>query len=80
MTAHPRELPLLPATPVKSSNIRALAYSEATKHLQVTFHSGDTYDYLDVPPAAYRAFNEAKSKGKFLSEAIRPRFRSFKRA
>lgn len=69
MSNHPE----LPQTPVKSSHIKAIGYDTNTHHLQVTFTSGQTYDYIGVKPATHMAFMQAKSKGSFLSEAITTR-------
>ena len=72
-------VPLIPSTPVKSSNLKSVGYDMQTQHLQVTFRSGDTYDYFNVPPAAHMGLMSAKSKGKFLDEAVKPRFRHIRR-
>lgn len=72
-------MPLLPATAVKSSNVRSIGYDTNTHHLQVTFHSGDTYDYVGVPPATHMGLMSAKSKGTFLQDAVKTRFRHIKR-
>ena len=68
-------VPILPATPVHSSNLKSVGYDAQTQHLQVNFKSGETYDYFNVPPPAHQVLMFAKSKGKFLDDAIRPRFR-----
>ena len=71
--------PLLPQTPVKSSNLKSVGYDPQSLHLQVTFNSGETYDYFGVPPQAHTAFLSAKSKGTFFDNAIKKRFRHSKR-
>ena len=75
----PPHFPKLPLSPVQSSNLKACAYDNISQHLQVQFKDGSTYDYPNVPPAAYQGLIASRSKGKFFDEAIRPRFRSFKR-
>ena len=52
-----------------------VGYDAKTQHLQVNFKSGETYDYFNVPPPAHQELMFAKSKGKFLDDVIRPRFR-----
>jgi KTSC domain len=74
-TAHP-----LPADPVKSSNVKSIAYDPEKHLLQVAFHSGATYDYLGVPPAVHAQLMVAPSKGSFVREAVATRFRAIKRA
>ena len=74
-TSHP-----LPSIPVKSSNIASVAYDPAASLLQVSFHSGATYDYHGVPPQIHDALMAAHSKGDFLRTAVTPHFRAVKRA
>jgi hypothetical protein len=74
-TSHP-----LPADNVKSSNVKSVAYDADKQLLQVTFHSGATYDYLGVPPGVHAALMLSPSKGSFIREGIAPRFRAVKRA
>lgn len=64
----------------ESSNISSAAYDPEKQHLSVSFksHTGGTatrvYSYSGVSPALWREFVQAKSKGKFFAEAIRPMF------
>lgn len=71
--------PLLQGQHVKSKNVKSVAYDPDHQLLQVTFHSGATYDYLGVPQILHRQFIDAPSKGAFVREVIAPRFRSVKR-
>lgn len=57
-----------------SSNIDAFRYDKSTDTLQVDFSSGQTYEYLNVPPATHRMFQAANSKGEFLVRHIKGRF------
>lgn len=75
----PNAMPQLTHEPVKSGNVRSVGYDPEQQHLQVAFHSGETYDYIGVPPATHQAFMGSKSKGKFLAEGIKTRFRHIKR-
>ena len=40
-------------TPVTSDTVRAAGYDHRTQVLRVTFSSGGTYDYYDVPVHLY---------------------------
>ena len=44
---------------VKSSVIRFFRYDPRERALHITFTSGKTYIYLDVPPKVYDAFLKA---------------------
>ena len=39
---------------VTSSNILELGYDEESRILEVVFHSGNVYQYFDVPPKCMR--------------------------
>jgi hypothetical protein len=41
--------------PVVSDNVAFMGYDYATRALRVTFRSGGTYDYYDVPAFLYEA-------------------------
>ena len=43
--------------------------------LEVHFHNGRVYRYLDVPPEEYDALIGAESVGKYFNEEIRTRYR-----
>jgi len=53
-------------TPVDSSMMASIAYSATRRILEIEFQTGDVYQYLDVPPAVYRALLAAHSKGRFF--------------
>lgn len=59
----------------ESSNIARFAYDNARGILTVEFKRGGTYDYHDVPSTVFEEMKEAKSKGRFLSESIKPIYR-----
>ena len=50
---------------VKSSNIKKVWYDDKKHLLRLTFHSGYTYEYYDVPKRVWTAFTKAKSKGRY---------------
>ncbi|WP_448616046.1 KTSC domain-containing protein [Modestobacter sp. URMC 112] len=59
---------------VQSSTIRAVGYDLEHSVLEVEFHGGGVYDYLDVPPEEALAFLEADSLGRHLNARIKPRY------
>jgi hypothetical protein len=56
------------------SGIRDAVYLPDRRELQVTFKSGRTYAYSEVPQAMYDAYMASPSKGAFFNIAIRGRF------
>lgn len=64
--------------PVKSSNIAAVGYDEATKEMHVKFHTGATHVYSDVTPEKHAAFVGADSIGSHFHQHIRSRHKQRK--
>jgi KTSC domain len=60
---------------VQSSNIRSVGYDLDEHVLEIEFHNGGVYDYLDVPPEEALALLESDSLGRYLNAAIKPRYR-----
>ena len=58
----------------QSSNIQNLIYNDETETLKVTFTSGTTYEYFDVPEDVYEEFTNAESLGKFFHEFIKGKY------
>lgn len=58
-----------------SNNIRLLRYNSDTTTLEVSFHSGGVYQYFDVPQHEWKTFKDVESKGKFLNNSIKGRYR-----
>jgi lysyl-tRNA synthetase class 2 len=58
-----------------STAIRDIRYNTEREQLQITFVSGRTYVYLNVPESIYGAFTTSASKGVFFNRFIRDRFR-----
>ena len=58
----------------RSSNIDQIAYDPTTLELEVTFKTGDTYQYTGVPAELARAFQRAPSHGEFLHRRIKPAY------
>jgi hypothetical protein len=60
--------------PVDSSSIVSVGYDPRTFTLEIEFHNGRVYRYLQVPIAAYRLLLQAPSIGAFVNRQIKPRF------
>ena len=61
-----------------STVIKTHSYSAETEVMKVTFISGITYEYFEVPAALYENFTKAFAKGVFFNKYIKPG-RRFKR-
>ena len=59
--------------PIDSSVIASMGYAAARRILEIEFHSGDIYDYFDVPEEEYAAFRCAESKGTYLNQIFKLR-------
>jgi KTSC domain-containing protein len=57
-----------------SAVIRSYEYCASRRELRVTFQSGRSYVYQDVPAEAYSAMKNAFSKGEFFNANIRDRY------
>jgi hypothetical protein len=62
--------------PVESSVLASAGYDAAKRLLEIEFHSGAIYRYLEVPEEIYRRLLAAESKGHFFGASIRDKFRS----
>lgn len=56
---------------VNSSNIKSIGYNLETKTLFVHFHKGDRYQYHEVSPETYAAFESAESVGRYHNKFIK---------
>jgi KTSC domain-containing protein len=72
------ERPSMPR--VDSSAMFRLHYEEAARELDVTFTSGKTYTYFEVPKDVYQDFLTAASKGEFVNAHVKDRYRFAPRA
>lgn len=59
----------------KSSNISRFKYDPERSVLTVEFHNGGRYDYFDVPEQVFQSMVSASSKGQFLAQNIKGRYR-----
>jgi hypothetical protein len=58
-----------------SEAIRYFHYDAATRELKVGFRPRGDYVYEDVPPEEVNALKAAPSKGTYLNQVIKPRYR-----
>lgn len=57
-----------------SSHIARGEFDSATDTLTITFSDGRTYDYMNVPPAVARSFQQAGSAGQYFIRHIKDRY------
>jgi len=64
---------------VSSSNIRSVGYDNATRILEIEFHSeGRVYQYSDVSEDVYTSLMDAPSKGKYFAAFIKDKYSTTK--
>jgi hypothetical protein len=63
---------------VHSANLKSVGYDAPTHTLAVEFHDGGLYHFQGVPLALYEGLMNAKSKGTYFAERVKPRFRGVK--
>ena len=51
----------------ESSNIKEGRYNRVSRKLRVTFNSGASYEYDDVPHEIFAELNMADSQGKYFN-------------
>ena len=61
--------------PVESSGLAAVGYSKKLHALEIEFHDGLIYRYLEVPLPMYRELMAADSKAHFYNSNIRGKYR-----
>ncbi len=71
----PKAAPVISMTACKSSNISHHGYDATSKTLAITFSSGATYHYDNVPQEKIDALGKAKSVGGFFATDIRNAFK-----
>ncbi len=62
--------------PVQSSALAAVGYSSRLRAVEIEFHNGAIYRYLEVAPSVYHALLDAPSKARFYDQNIRRKYRS----
>ena len=63
---------------VQSRGLAAVGYSKRLRALEIVFHRGGTYRYLNVPPAVHRQLLAAGSKARFYNTNIRGKYRAIR--
>ena len=59
---------------IVSSTITSAEYDDEARELDITFTSGKTYRYFNVPLEIYAELLDAGSKGKFFNDNIKGAF------
>jgi hypothetical protein len=62
-----------------SSNITKAQYDTQSKLLEITFNTGVTYEYANVPHESFTAFDMAESQGIHFNKNINKKFTHTKR-
>ncbi len=65
-------------TKVVSSNIKSIGYDEESLTLEVEFHNGAVWQYLEVPRGKYNVLKGAQSKGKCFHYTIKGKYKAIK--
>jgi hypothetical protein len=60
---------------VDSSELRSVGYEMDGAVLEAEFHSGEVYDYFDVPAELVVELLEAESVGRYFNAHIRSKFK-----
>ncbi len=60
---------------VASSNVASIGYSRHLHALEIEFTRGVIYRFLAVPRRVYRELMDSGSKGHFIAEHLRGRYR-----
>jgi hypothetical protein len=63
-------------TDVKSSNVAAHGYDEATKTLAIRFKGGGLYNIAGVPKELYDKFCGCESFGRFFQGEVRGKYKA----
>jgi KTSC domain len=56
---------------VDSSSLRSVGYDSRSRTLEIEFHSGSAYQYLDVPQAVFEELLAQDSLGSYFNAEIR---------
>jgi hypothetical protein len=59
----------------QSSNVAGFTYDQAARVLTVEFKNGTRYNYFDVPEGLFEGMKTATSKGQFLAQNVKGKFR-----
>jgi len=59
----------------ESSNISRFKYDETNSVLAIEFKDGSQYQYFDVSSTVFEQMQSAASKGQFLAQSIKGKYR-----
>lgn len=62
--------------PLSSSNLSAYEYEEETQTLRITFKSGRTYTYANVPASVAGGLGTASSPGGYFNATIKNQYQT----
>lgn len=60
---------------VESSALNAVGYSKRLHALEIEFHDGLIYRYLEVPARTYRDLMESDSKARYYNSHVKGKYR-----
>lgn len=60
--------------PVVSSNIASVGYDAEKKVLEIEFHHGAVYQYIDVPETVYLSLLNASSQGAYFAHEVKEKY------
>lgn len=72
MSTGEKENPIEHSAVQGSSNVASYGYDPGRRILEVAFHNGGTYRYLDVAPDVYHGLSLAQSVGSYLHHHVKP--------
>lgn len=64
--------------PVKSSNLKSVGYDKSKKLLEIEFHTGAVYQYMNVLEHIYKQLMRAPSLGVYFHKYIRDEYKYIK--
>jgi hypothetical protein len=59
----------------ESSTIARIGYDAEALMMIVEFKTSGTYNYFDVPPPIFEGLRNAPSKGQYLAQQVKGRYR-----
>ena len=60
--------------PVESSNIASVGYDKETQVLEIEFHHGGVYQYVDVPNEVYEGLMNSPSQGAYFAHELKQKY------
>jgi KTSC domain len=59
----------------ESSTIVRIGYDDEAQTMTVEFKTSGTYNYFAVPPQVFEGMRNASSKGQYLTQEVKGRYR-----